>query len=260
MAELFGEALAGEKGAKPPAEAGGTIVSVAVAANVWRTFDYLWPVRLGAARRGRRIRVPFGRGDKMTLGFVTATDVPPGERTLKTVAETLDADGEAGDQESPFDEPLWKLAEWISHYYMTPLGIVLAAMVPAAVGRHGPRSETVVYLTSRRRDWPDRLGGRQKRLLDELYEAAKQGIEPLTLEALLRHSGAGRASLGRLVEHGLVRLDTRPVTLPELPGGAAADPFDLNEDQQSVLAALEAKLDKGFSVTLLHGVTGSGKT
>ncbi|MCJ7545007.1 MAG: primosomal protein N', partial [Phycisphaerae bacterium] len=172
-------------------------------------------------------------------------------------AETLDAEG---DPEGPFDEPLWKLAEWISHYYMAPLGVVLGAMVPSAVGRHGPRSETVVYLTSRRRDWPDRLGGRQKRALDELYEAAKQGIEPLTLESLLRHSGAGRDSLRRLAERNLVRLDSRPVTLPELPSEAAGDPFELNADQQSVLAALEGKLTRGFSVTLLYGVTGSGKT
>ena len=105
---------------------------MAVVANVWRTFDYLWPDRLGVPRRGRRVRVPFGRGDKMTVGFVTATGVPAGPHKLKAVAETLDAEG---DDEGPFDEPLWKLAEWISHYYMAPLGIVLGAMVPSAVGR-----------------------------------------------------------------------------------------------------------------------------
>ncbi len=246
MAELFSNA----------APEGSSIVSVAVVANVWRTYDYLWPGHLGAARRGRRVRVPFGRGDTPTLGFVTATDRPPGPHRLKAVTETLDAEAD-GD---PFDEPLWKLAEWISHYYMTPLGMVLGAMVPAAVGKHGPRRETVVYLTSRRRDWPDRLGARQRRALDELYEAAKQGIEPLTLEALLRHSGAGRDSLRRLAERDLVRLDSRPVSLPELPSEAAGDPFELNEDQQSVLAALRGKLAGGFSVTLLYGVTGSGKT
>jgi len=230
------------------------IVSVAVAANVWRTFDYLWPESLGRAERGKRVRVPFGRGDKVTLGFVVATDLPAGPHKLKAVAEALDA-------ESPFDEALWKLGEWISHYYLTPLGIVLAAMVPSSVGKHPPRSETVVYLAGRdRHEWTGRIGPRQKRLLDELLEAAKQGIEPLTLEALLRHSGASRASLRPLAERGLVRLEDRPVSLPALSETAAADPFELNEDQQTVLKNLSAKLDGKFSVTLLHGVTGSGKT
>jgi primosomal protein N' (replication factor Y) len=233
---------------------GKSIVSVAVAANVWRAFDYLWPESLGRPQRGQRVRVPFGKGDRLTLGFVTATDLPAGPHKLKAVAEALDT-------ESQFDEPLWKLGEWISHYYMTPPGQVFSAMVPSAVGKHPPRTETVVYLTKgSRRDWPERIGPRQKRVLDELYEAAKQGIEPLTLEALLRHSGASRQSVSTLAGRGLLRLDSREVTLPQLPSEAAADPFELNEDQQAVLASLSAKLDRGFSVTLLHGVTGSGKT
>ncbi|MCJ7544365.1 MAG: hypothetical protein MUP47_07340, partial [Phycisphaerae bacterium] len=89
---------------------GSSIVSVAVVANVWRTYDYLWPQRLGVPRRGRRVRVPFGRGDKQTVGFVVATDVPPGpplrasvgthkpacwRGKLKSVAETLDAVADA---------------------------------------------------------------------------------------------------------------------------------------------------------------------
>ncbi len=247
MAELF------QQGAPQGQSPGKLIVSVAVVANVWRMFDYLWPDSLGRPQRGQRVRVPFGKGDRLTPGFITATDLPAGPHKLKAIAEALDA-------ESQFDEPLWKLGEWISHYYMTPLGQVLAAMVPSAVGKHPQRTETIVYLTSHRRDWPERLGPRQKRLLDELYEAAKQGIEPLTLEELLRHSGANRSSVNTLVNRGLLRLDSREVRLPELPSESAADPFELNDDQKAVLADLEGKLGGGFSVTLLHGVTGSGKT
>ncbi len=243
MAELFGETEA----------AGGAIVAVAVAANVWRTFDYIWPERLGTAEIGRRVRVPFGRGDRATLGFVAETNRLPGKHKLKTVTEALEP-------ASQFDEQLWKLGQWISHYYLCPQGLVLAAMVPSAVGRGPARMETVAYLAADRHDWPARLGGRQKRLLDELYEARKQGIEPLTLEALLRHSGAGRDSVKRLAGRGLVRMEDRPVTLADLSDQSAPDPFELNDDQQAVLAAMEAKLAGGFSVTLLHGVTGSGKT
>jgi len=245
MGELFGS-REGEPGGK-------TIVAVAVAANVWRTFDYIWPAELGEPEVGRRVRVPFGRGDRLTLGFVTQAGRPPSQRKLKTVAEAIEP-------ASQFDQPLWKLGEWISHYYICPLGMVLAAMVPSAVGRGAARTETVAYLTAQRRDWPARLGARQKRLLDELYEAGRQRVAPLSLESLLRHSGAARGSVKRLAGRGLIRLEERQVTLGQIGQSPAPDPFELNDDQKAVLAALEDKLTGGFGVTLLHGVTGSGKT
>ena len=230
-------------------------VSLAINANLWRTFDYLWPANLGVPQRGQRVRVPFGRGNRTTLAFVV--DVggqPPAGRQLKAVAEVVDP-------QPQLDETLWKLGNWISHYYLTPLGMTLAAMVPSAVGKHGPRVEAVALLSSHHADWPTSLGARQKRVLDELFEAKKQGIEPLTVEQLLHHSGAGRDSLKRLSGRGLIRLETRPVVLPELNGAAdTGDQFDLNEDQQSVMSAVDKRLGAGFSVMLLHGVTGSGKT
>jgi len=253
-----------EPAVKQPSGAAGSgtapgadrIVGVAVAANVWTRpggFDYIWPDALGEPEVGQRVRVPFGRGDRKLLGFIVDTLRRPSGRELKTVAEAID-------KTSPFDESLWRLGEWISHYYLTPLGVVLAAMVPSAVGKHASPSETVVLLTSKRSDWPGRLGHRQRRLLDQLYEARKQGVEPLPLEGLLAHSGASRQSLRRLAERELIRLDSRPVQLGELADLSAPDPFQLNDEQKKVLAALEPRLDGGFSTTLLYGVTGSGKT
>jgi len=236
------------------AASGGRVIGVVVSANVWGTFDYLWPDTLGEPVVGQRVRVPFGRGNRSTLGFVVDTLRRGEGRKLKAVAEVVDPD-------TQLDDARHRLGEWISQYYLTPLGATLAAMVPSAVGRHAPRSETVVYLVARRRDWPGSLGGRQKRILDELLEARKQGVEPLTLEGLLHHSGAGRDSIKRLVARGLIRAESRPVTLESAgDGGTVPDPFELNDDQRRVLAAMEGKLDGGFSVTLLHGVTGSGKT
>ncbi|HDZ22534.1 hypothetical protein LCGC14_0284560 [marine sediment metagenome] len=229
------------------------VVGVAVNANVWRTFDYLWPAALGDPLVGQRVKVSFGRGDRKTGGVVVDVDRTPGSHALKPVAEVIDASPQ-------LDASLMALGQWISDYYMTPLGGTLAAMVPSAVGRHAAAAETVAYLACERHDWPARLGGRQKRVLDELLEARKQNVEPLTLELLMHHSGASRDTIKRLAGRNMIRLDTRPVTLPELSETAGKDPFPLNDDQIGVLAALEDKLAGGFSCTLLHGVTGSGKT
>ncbi len=231
----------------------GPVVAVAVNANVWPSYDYLWPEELSPPQRAQRVRLPFGRGNRKTLGFVVDPNRPPVRRELKAVAEVLDPAPQ-------LDETLWQLGQWISQYYLTPLGMTLAAMVPSAVGRHAARTETVVTLNSLRRDWPDRLGGRQRRILDELLEAKRQGIEPLSLEQLLHHSGASRDSVQRLAGRSLICLDVRPVRLETLAETVQDDAFDLNEDQQRVWGRLSEKLSAGFSASLLYGVTGSGKT
>jgi primosomal protein N' (replication factor Y) (superfamily II helicase) len=250
MSQLFQEP---ESSAPAPAES-GHVVGVAVAANVWGDFDYLWPDGWEDPLEGQRVRVPFGRGDRKTLGFVVDTLRRPSGRRLKAVAERID--------ETPqLDGPLRELGRWLSHYYLTPIGMTLGAMVPSAVGRHASRSETIVYLASAPEDWPNALGKRQRKLLDELHEARRQGVEPLPLESLLRRSGATRESVRRLVGRELIRMEQRPVRLPDLGQGKQGEPFALNEDQQGVLKAIDARIDKGgFSGILLHGVTGSGKT
>jgi len=247
------ELLAAEESPKDAEPGGAGVVGVVVNANVWRTFDYIWPGALGRPAVGQRVRVPFGPGNRRTLAFVVEPSRPSGSRELKTVAEVIDA-------ETQFDAARWQLGRWISRYYLSPLGMTLAAMIPSAVGRHRPRNETVAFLTSGRGDWPSSLGARQRRVLDELLEAKKQRVEPLPLESLLRHSGGSRDTVRRLVARQLIRLESRPVRLPGPPDSRQGDPFRLNEDQEKVLAALDEKLRGAFSVTLLYGVTGSGKT
>jgi len=247
------ELFEGKSGAAGGAGPAGRVVAVVVNANVWRPFDYLWPDALGSPAVGRRVRVPFGASNRRTLGFLVDCDRPATGRQLKAIAEAID-------DETQFTPATWRLGRWISRYYLTPLGVALAAMIPSAVGRHATRTEAVVFLASRPSQWPASLGARQRRILDHLLEAKRQGVEPVTLEALLSHSQAGRDSIKRLRARELVRLESRPVRLPELSDAQGADPFELNSDQKKVLAQLEAKLGGGFSCTLLYGVTGSGKT
>ena len=246
MDELFDDAA-------PAAPDGAAVVGVAVNANVWSTYDYAWPAGWQQARVGLRVRVPFGRGNRPTIGFVVRAGTRQTDRKLKLVAEQIDA-------EPQLDASQMALAEWIASYYLTPLGLVLPAMVPSAVGRHAARTETVVTLACPPADWPGGLGPRQRRFLDELFEARKQGIEPVPLEQLLRHSGARRDTVGRLLGRKLIVTASRPVVLGDLQDTIEADPFELNDDQRRAVAAIVAKLGKGFSPILLYGVTGSGKT
>jgi len=234
-------------------DAASSVVSVAVAANVYKPFDYLWPDRLGQAQPGVRVRVPFGRGNRKTLGVVVETDRLRGEHKLKAVAEVVD--------DKPRLTPaLEELAQWITRYYLSPPGMVYSAMIPSVVGRRPPKTETVVYLDSEPEDWPKSLGLRQREVLDELFEARRQGVEPLPAEQLTHHSGSSRDTLRRLIQRELIRTETRERAPESLSEATGECPFELNDDQKTVLADVVSTLGKGFSVTLLHGVTGSGKT
>jgi primosomal protein N' (replication factor Y) len=254
MSQLFEEPVDNS----PPTGPAGQVVTVAVNANVWSEYDYVWPDELPCRPAvGQRVHVPFGRGNRKILGFVTALGRQSGQRELKAVADVID------EEKPSLGGDLLDLGNWISHYYLTPLGMTLAACVPSAVGRHAAKNETVVYIAKEPHHWPKSLGLRQRKILDELVEARKQGIEPLILESLLQHSGAGRDTIQRLLRRALVRTEQRPVKLENVsPAGQTEPaPFELNDDQKKVLAAMEPKLEpQKFSVSLLHGVTGSGKT
>jgi len=238
------------------ADAAGTVVSVAVNTQVWREFDYLWNPLPGPPARGQRVYVPLGKSDRKTLGFVVDEHPQPAQgRKLKHVMEVVDS-------ASKLDAGMLQLARWISGYYLSPLGMVLAAMIPSSLGRRSPKLQTVARLIKSKKDWPQGLGGRQKRALDELHEAHLQGIEWLALEELAHHSGATRDSIRRLGGRGLIELSARPAddAAPLPAGGTSQEAIELNEEQAAAMERLDKPLQGGFSVTLLHGVTGSGKT
>ncbi len=112
-----------------------------------------------------------------------------------------------------------------------------------------------------------------KLLLDELSRAPKQRLalmalfqlqaqteKPVKLEKLEKESGVSRAVIRALVDKGILeeyaqqtdRVSFSPA-LGDMPGKT------LNEEQEAALRKIRNNFDKG-QVTLLHGVTSSGKT
>jgi primosomal protein N' (replication factor Y) len=84
---------------------------------------------------------------------------------------------------------------------------------------------------------------------------------------VLARTKASAAAASALVERGVVREDALRVERvayadDHADGGVvAAQPHALNVEQQAAVDALDDSLNRGgFGVTLLHGVTGSGKT
>jgi primosomal protein N' (replication factor Y) len=86
---------------------------------------------------------------------------------------------------------------------------------------------------------------------------------PLPLKLLLDRADASRATVERMLKRGTLTVWEEAITAEEdfFDTGYTAPANVLNIDQESVVSEVRAWLDRGeFTVGLLHGVTGSGKT
>lgn len=255
-------------GGDEPADASGAgVVRVAFDSGVDSVFDYAVPDGIWPVAVGQRVEVPFGRGNKPVTGF--CVEVLGKEEAEKSRGFRLKAVRRLVDTEVLVDSELMELARWISEYYVCPLGVVLGAMVPAAVKKGaGVKKESYVYLAA---DSGGDAGGevrgaKQKQIIDVLDGAgafdAGRGVEK---NELLSLADCTEAPLKKLVSAGVVRLNLRSVlkSLPAFPEGPVSTDKAvlLNEDQVSAVEKIGSGVASGmFGVTLLYGVTDSGKT
>ncbi len=248
------------------------IIRVAFESAADTEFDYFVPDGLWPIEPGQRIEAPFGRKNKPEVGFCVEADVSPEQsfvargrgRELKKVAKVID-------KQPLVDAELMELALWISSYYVCPLGQVLAAVVPGAVKKGaGTRTEKFAYLTISSADIEETVkqlrGKKQKQIIKLLQTKGATNAETaLELRRVLETIGCTNGPIKKLAEKQIVKIAEKTIlkSLPAIPKGMSikADKVVLNEDQRKALASINAQIDSGrFSVTLLHGVTDSGKT
>ncbi|MCA9299126.1 MAG: DEAD/DEAH box helicase family protein, partial [Phycisphaerales bacterium] len=204
---------------------------------------------------GERVHVPLGRGS--CQGVVVARG---GDDLLDGLdpARVREVSARTG---ATIPEPLIRLATWMSAYYVCPMGMVLATMVPAAV-KKGVGRRAVTLLERVTTDEAD-LPGQTARAWDAI-RALPDDTFPLRARDLAdRIDAPTLGPVNRLVRAGLLKervVDTvfsRSDALRVLKRESL--PITPTDAQQ---AAVERVADAGgtFTSFLLRGVTGSGKT
>ena len=245
------------------------IIRVAFESAADAEFDYAVPDEFWPIEVGRRVEVPFGRKDKLEVGFCVEADIPPDQsftargrgRKLKKVFKLMD-------KEPLLDFQLMELARWISGYYVCPLGQVLAAMVPGAVKRGaGVKRQKYVYVAEGVDEVIKQLRGKkQKQIVKYLHgRGALNSENALELQGVLEAIGCTKEPIKKLAEKRIIKIAERTIlkSLPAIPKGMSikTERIVLNEDQRKALAHIKDEVNSGkFGVTLLHGVTDSGKT
>ena len=242
------------------------------------TFTYALPPAMQATVQvGMRVLVPFGR-NKTYLGIVARLhDEQPQGYEVKSVTQLMDAEPVV----TPGQLRLW---QWISDYYLSPIGDVYKAALPAglkAEDGYRPKTETYIRLTPAYQNESalhvalNILGRAPKQLeafisylelsgwdqIGEMRNGQQGGdISEITREELLNASHASATTLQQLEKRGM--LETYEVEVGRLNHGGEYRPElikQLNNAQQEAYNHILLSMMKK-PVTLLHGVTSSGKT
>ena len=225
-------------------------------------------------QRGFRVLVPLGR-NKTYVGVISDihNKAPEGYQT-KDILQVLDV--------SPIllDSQL-KLWQWIADYYMSPLGEVYKAALPSGLKAEDgfrPKTELYIRLTDKFKNEQalhvalnmlQRAGKQLTAFVDYLAlshwdtlsgQTCQEPVVEITRDELINSSHASLQTLNALVKRGL--LETYELEVGRLNHGG--DPHlenikPLSSVQQDAYNQIQFSFLKK-NVTLLHGVTSSGKT
>jgi len=233
---------------------------LAVPSPLRRSFDYLPPVNPGVDGDivpGVRVRVSFGRTTTIALllEIRDTTEVPANR--LKAVQAVLD--------ERPLFSPeLLSLLRWASAYYQHPIGEVVSNALPGLLRQDdlnalsaALKGEAVWQLsaTGREGDAGELSRAPRQLALQQLLANSETGLLAKDIDAVQAH---WRPVMRKLVEKGWVDVLERPC-LPMASGKPPIKGPKLHTAQAQAVEHISHQLGR-FAVSLVDGVTGSGKT
>ena len=229
-------------------------VDVAFPISQYQVFTYKIPKQFAAiVSVGVRVRAPIGKRilPGIIVGLVKETSFAG---KIKNISEVID--------ETPIiDESLWKLIQWISKYYMTPLGKA-ATVIPANLSvKYKPKERWMVQ-AEQQNFTQDNLANSapaQATVLSKLSEYK----EPVPITKFNELAASPLTVCKSLEKKGLAKLFKEETT--PIANNFEFDPIHkeihFSETQIAAVNKIEKYIKENkYTGMLLHGVTGSGKT
>src|SRR5215468_6625553 len=221
------------------------VVDVLVPVALDRAYSYRVPPAIDLAA-GDIVTVPHGPSE--TTGVVWSENAEPNPRLdnrLKDIEEKLEF--------PPLKPELRRLVDWVANYTLSARGMVLRMCLRMGEGLGAERERVGVRLVG---SAPERMTSARRRALALFADGMVRGKVDAAREA-----GVSAGVIDGLIDEGTLQtvvLPPEPVAPPPDPDFIAAD---FTADQRAAATALRETVAKGgYTVTLLDGVTGSGKT
>lgn len=237
-------------------------------------FTYSVPAVLeGKVGEGRRALVPFGRS-KTCIGLIVRPHQKKPEFAVKDIKTVLDDDRVVTQEQTE----LW---QWMAEYYMSPIGEVFNAALPAGLksdGAYRPKTETCVTLAPEYRNEQAlhvaldmlRRSDKQRDVLTRYLQMShwdtiegtvcREPVADVTREELINETRCTMTVFRNLVVRKILYTYEREVG--RLNHGGQPHPENikkLSKDQQEAYNNIIFGFLKK-NVVLFHGVTSSGKT
>jgi primosomal protein N' (replication factor Y) (superfamily II helicase) len=220
------------------------VVDVLVPVALDQAYSYRAPEGLTLAP-GDLVTVPLGT--RAATAVVWAENLKPNPRLdnrMKEVEDKLDV--------PPLKPELRNFIDWVSQYTLSPRGMVLRMALRLGEDLGPARERVGVRLAGAA---PKRMTAARNRVLALLADGLARGKRDVAQEA-----GVSIGVIDGLIDEGtLTTLVLPPDPVARQPDPDFATP-DLTPAQREAADRLCASARGGYSVALLDGVTGSGKT
>lgn len=212
---------------------------------------------------GKRVKINFGAGkgsyrEGIIVKLIEESECDKLDK-LKYIDEILDA-------ESFLDETRLKLAKWMSKVYFCNVYSALKLMLPPMPNKKLKQKElvgkqiTVAVLKENKEkieyyiDNKIITSAKHIKLLRELEENNEIPIDDIVVSL-----GISKAVIKTVVEKGYIELVKKDVLIEDYSKVVRTEKLIPTSEQKYVIESIKEKMDQ-FKISLIHGITGSGKT
>ncbi len=220
--------------------AGEKTVSVLVPVAVAAPYTYRAPADLEV---GSIVEVPLGTRNTVGVIWDDPPDPEIGHNRLRPIEGVFEA--------PPLSPEIRKFVDWVADYTLTSRGMVLR-MVLRSTGALAPEEPTA--MVRRSGPPPARMTPSRQKVLDVV------GDQAWAKSALAQAAGVTSSVVQGLIEAGTLEVALLPVPVPTQPDPDFARPQLSAGQEEGATVLRDAVAKGGYSVSLIDGVTGSGKT
>ena len=221
-----------------------TIIGVMLPLPFNEAFDYKAETELPL---GTIVRVPWGREEQIGVVWHHGKTSQLPDNKIKPIIEKFDF--------PPLSKALMQFVKFVAEYNMAFIGLVLKMVISSKAIFDDSQTETLYTLSGKTLSEAKLKNSDARWHVCELLKHA-----PYTRKEICQGAGVGMSVVNTLISAGVLKPIVREKQKYFAPPKGDFCKVSLTPEQEAAASILCDKVNQGFSVTLLDGVTGSGKT